>query len=308
MEQHLLTRYMNVCRANRMSQNTLMTYERSLTFLCSFLAERNKQMTDATSGDINDFIVSHPEWSSVTIANRLVALRGFFEWAQAEEILPGKNPMRSIKAPKLHAKRNKPFVSADEVRLLKESRRTRRDGVAREGDLRDRCLIALIYDTGLRVAEAVSLNVGHILHMNPERREFIYLGKGGSECSWFVTQPVYELLRSYLQTHPDPQPTNPLFLNRYGERLSVRSVQKMLNVRGEQILGKHLHPHMLRRGFGNAFYEASGHDIYATSQAMHHKSVETTQEYLAVSNDKLKSIMDSSMSKTWATASSSQDE
>lgn len=81
----------------------------------------------------------------------------------------------------------------------------------------------------------------------------------------------------------------------------------MLNVRGKQILGKHLHPHMLRRGFGNAFYEASGHDIYATSQAMHHKSVETTQEYLAVSNDKLKSIMDTSMSKTWATASSSQD-
>lgn len=294
-----LASFLNYCRALKMSNASVSAYARSLSFFDAFLASRGKTLAQAVSADVTDFIAEHQDWSASTICNRLSALRTFYAWATIKELLPNGNPMPDVRSPKQHVKRNKPTVSGEDVQLLRDTRRTCRDGSARQGDLRDRCLIALIYDTGIRVAEVVSLNVGHITSMDPQRREFIYTGKGGSEYSWFVTIPVYELLMNYLRTHPNPEPDSPLFLNRYGGRLSQRSVQKMLHVRGEQVLGRRLHPHMLRRGFGNAFYEASGHDIYATSQAMHHCNVTTTQGYLSISGDRLKEIVDDSMGRRW---------
>ena len=297
MDDACRTAFLACCRGMNLSDKTVPAYDRSLAFLESFLLQRGKTLTEASPADITDFIAAHTEWSPATTANRLSAFRTFYNWAEIKHLLPEGNPMLEIRTPKQHIRKNKPSVSSADAELLKETRRTRRDGAARVGDLRDRCLIALIFDTGIRVAEAVSLNVSHIRSMDPQRREFVYVGKGGSEYSWFVTEPIYELLMNYLRTHPDPSPDKPLFLNKYGGRLSVRSVQKMLAVRGDAVLGKHLHPHMLRRGFGNAFYEASGHDIYATSQAMHHSSVATTQGYLAVSGDKLKEIVDNGMTQ-----------
>ena len=290
-----LTAFLSYCQALKMSNASVSAYRRSLSFFDTFLASRGKSLTQAAAADVNDFIAEHRDWSASTICNRLSALRTFYTWAEIRNLLPTGNPMSGVRSPKQHVKRNKPTVSGEDVQLLCDTRRTCRDGSSRQGDLRDRCLIALIYDTGIRVAEVVSLNVSHLTSMDPKRREFIYTGKGGSEYSWFVTEPVYELLMNYLRTHPNPEPDSPLFLNRYGGRLSQRSVQKMLHIRGDQVLGRRLHPHMLRRGFGNAFYEASGHDIYATSQAMHHRNVTTTQGYLSVSGDRLKEIVDTSL-------------
>ena len=257
-----LTAFLSYCQALKMSNASVSAYRRSLSFFDAFLASRGKSLTQAAAADVNDFIAEHRDWSASTICNRLSALRTFYTWAEIRNLLPTGNPMSGVRSPKQHVKRNKPTVSGEDVQLLCDTRRTCRDGSSRQGDLRDRCLIALIYDTGIRVAEVVSLNVSHLTSMDPKRREFIYTGKGGSEYSWFVTE---------------------------------RSVQKMLHIRGDQVLGRRLHPHMLRRGFGNAFYEASGHDIYATSQAMHHRNVTTTQGYLSVSGDRLKEIVDTSL-------------
>ncbi len=296
MTQTPLEQYLAYSAAIKMAKRTLEAYNRSLNLFSSFLAGREKQLVEADARDVMDFIAVNSEWSATTIANRLAAFRSFYRWAASQKLIADAGFLSKIPKPKIHTKRNKPTVSQDEAEALRDTRRTTRNGTARMGDLRDRCLIALIYDTGIRVTEVISLNVSHLQNMDPNRREFANVAKGGSECSWFVTEPIYELLMSYLRTHPNPEPENPLFLNRYGGRLSVRSVQKMLAVRGDQVLGKHLHPHMLRRGFGNAFYEASGHDIYLTSQAMHHSSIATTQGYLSVSDDKLKQVVDTGMS------------
>lgn len=295
MTQTPLEQYLAYSAAIKMAKRTLEAYTRSLNLFDFFLAGREKQLIEADASDVMDFIAANSKWSATTIANRLAAFRSFYRWAASQKLIADAGFLSKIPKPKIHAKRNKPTVSQEEVATLRDTRRTTRDGSARMGDLRDRCLIALIYDTGIRVTEAVSLNVSHIQNMDSNRREFANVAKGGSECSWFVTEPIYELLMSYLRTHPNPEPESPLFLNRYGQRLSVRSVQKMLAVRGDQVLGRHLHPHMLRRGFGNAFYEASGHDIYATSEAMHHSSIATTQGYLSVSSDKVKQIVDTGM-------------
>lgn len=278
--------------ALKMSGATIGSYRQSLRFFSAFLEERGKTLCEATAADVNDFIAAHAEWTASTIANRQSALRSFYKWAQTQHMLAGDNPMLPIRSPRQHQVRNKPYVHEDEARLLRETRRTYRNGTSRAQDLRDRCLIALIYATGLRVAEVASLNVGHIRGMDPTHRSFIYRGKGGSEQTWYLNAEIYGMLTRYLRTLDATNPGAPLFSNRYGKRLSIRSIQKILADRGRKVLGRPIHPHMLRRGFGNAFYTASGYDIHATSQALHHANIATTQGYLAVDSESLMRIVD----------------
>ena len=296
MDQHIEA-YLQYCAAMKLSKASINNYSRALTFFADHLASHDRSLTSAQPRDVTDFMTAHADWDAATTANRLSALRGFYKWAQIRGILDGENPMLEIRSPKQHQKRNKPTVTQDEVHLLLETQRIHRDGTALPTDLRDRCIIALIYDTGIRVAEVASLNVGHIQSMDAEKREFVYVGKGGSEYTWYVTPDVYEMLLRYINTLDTPEPEQPLFCNRGGQRLSIRYIQKILADRGKNVLGRHLHPHMLRRGVGNAFYSASGHDIYATSQALHHASVTTTQGYLAVGQDNLRKIMDGMSAK-----------
>ena len=211
--------------------------------------------------------------------------------------MPDGDPTLLIEGPKVKAKRNKPQVDTKEAQLLTETRYTKRDGTALSTDMRDRCIIALARGTGLRVSEVASLNAGMVLNMNPSTREFFYIGKGGAEYSWYLTADVYDMLHSFLSHENITDPSCPLFANRDGTRLSVRSIQKIIAKRGQQVLGKAVHPHMLRRGYGNEFYEKSGKDIYATKEALHHNSVTTTEGYLGIGKDRLKIIVDGMSAK-----------
>lgn len=287
-----LEAYLDYCRAIKLSDRTVSGYARSLQLFLGGLQSHGKTLPQASGADAVDFIAVHPNWDAATVSNRLSALRGYYKWAELKRLLPGDNPMLGIRSPKPKVVKNKPSVTREEAYLLTQARRTRKDGSALATDLRDRCLIALIADTGLRVSEAASLNIGHIRRMDPNQREFVYVGKGGSEQTWYMTADVYQMLSRYIDALPDAELTAPLFRNRDGGRLSVRSIQLILQRRGASVLNRHVHPHMLRRGFGNAFYAASGKDIYATSQAMHHTNIATTQGYLSIQPGELKNIVD----------------
>ena len=292
MEKHVED-YIHYCRTMKLSDKTIENYQRGIEFFCTFLQSEGKGIDMAQPGDILNYLGANPSWSTPTIQIRLAALRSYYRWAQIYHLLPGDNPMLQVRAPKTKKKRNKTTVDREEVYLLTETRRTHRDGTAFRTDLRDRTLIMLLADTSLRVAEAHSLNCRHVLEMDPERRELITVGKGGSENVWLVSLEVYDLLKRYLEVERATDPDRPLFVNRDGGRLSIRSMQIIVQKRGEQVLGRRLHPHMLRHYYGNRFYEASGHDIYATKEAMHHSDVSTTEGYLSIVPDRLKDIKDS---------------
>lgn len=292
MKDSVIERYLDYCRAVKLSLATISNYRRGLLFFSDYLKSEGKSLTNAQTADVANYITLHPEWDTATVCCRLSALRSFYQWAQVQHLLTGENPMLSIRSPKHRICQNKPSVTAEEMRLLTQTRYVRKNGQAYSTDLRDRCLIALIADSGLRVTEAASLTVGQILGMDPRQRAFTYIGKGGGEYRWYLSEDVYHMLLHYVRTLGEPDGNQPLFINRDGKRLSVRSMQQILKRRGQDILGRRVHPHMLRRGFGNAFYEASGHDIYATSQAMHHANITTTQGYLGISPETLKGIVD----------------
>ena len=146
--------------------------------------------------------------------------------------------------------------------------------------IRDRALLELIYATGLRVSEVNGLNVDSV---NLQTRELRVIGKGSKERVALIGESARDALRAYLtEVRPSVATSDAdgaLFVNRYGSRLSQRSIQKA--VRGYAAhngLGTHVHTHTLRHSFATHLLEG-GADLRVVQELLGHASPATTQIY-----------------------------
>ena len=211
-----------------------------------------------------------------SIARKLSALRSLFRWLNRVGIaehdpLP---PRGSFKVDS-HLPR---FLSQDEAETLMETP----DATTDKG-IRDRALLELIYATGLRVSEVNSLNVDSV---NLHTRELRVTGKGSKERIALIGETARDALNAYLN---DARPSvasgdanGALFVNRYGKRLSQRSIQKA--VRGYAArggLGTQVHTHTLRHSFATHLLEG-GADLRVVQDLLGHASPATTQVYTHV--------------------------
>lgn len=179
------------------------------------------------------------------------------------------------------------FLSADEIAQLIES-------VAKEpaSPLRARNLAILhvLFSSGIRVGELAALNWSQV---NWEQAELRIHGKGGRERVAFVSAQGMEALGAYGKVWPElsgrsPLPESPLFLNRHGERLNVRSIRRMLLEVGQAAgLNKPLHPHMLRHSFATHLLN-HGVDLRFVQELLGHVSIRSTQIYTHVGTERLK--------------------
>ena len=150
----------------------------------------------------------------------------------------------------------------------------------------------LIYSSGLRLAELVSLDIDTIDFRDGE---MVVTGKGAKTRLLPVGAPaitaVQQWIRQRLTLVKDPQ-EKALFLNARGRRVSARTVQQRLaraaRLRG---LGQHLHPHMLRHSFATHMLEASG-DLRAVQELLGHANLSTTQVYTHLDFQHLASVYD----------------
>ncbi|ACX96157.1 tyrosine-type recombinase/integrase [Halothiobacillus neapolitanus] len=159
--------------------------------------------------------------------------------------------------------------------------------------IRDRCMFELIYSSGLRVAELVRLDVHDI-----DRSEGIARVTGKREKTRLV--PVggkaldrvalwLPIRKTLLKDTTEPA----LFLNRRGQRLTIRSVQMRLNRLAQQThLGQTLHPHQLRHAFATHVLESSG-DLRAVQEMLGHESLSTTQIYTHLDFQRLAQVYES---------------
>jgi len=205
-------------------------------------------------------------------ARKLAALRTFFRFLCREGVLP-RNPARALLSPRVERK-IPTHLAEEEVAAL----------VAVEGeadaDRRARALLELLYATGIRCAELVSLDVADV-----ELRDRVVrvLGKGRKERIVPFGQCAAGALESYLAVRPNFHPTSgALFLNARGGRLTDRYVRTILNRRVARIaLLRHISPHALRHSFATHLLER-GADLRAIQELLGHVSLSTTQRYAHV--------------------------
>jgi integrase/recombinase XerC len=216
-----------------------------------------------------------------SILRRMAALRSFIKFLRSAGLLKG-NPVFGVPLPK----RGRPLP-----KFLTESEMTELFSAPHNYDPaqydRDRSLLELIYSSGLRRSEVVSLNVGDVDYMAGTVRVF---GKGSKERIVPVGNDALKCLRDYLKRRSGPEDAEPMFLNSSGKRLSDGGIVYLLSrwIKRSS-LKKKITPHVLRHSFATHLMN-HGCDIRTVQEMLGHVSLQTTQIYTHVSLDRMKEV------------------
>ncbi len=214
-----------------------------------------------------------------TIGRKLAALRAFYRFLLREGVVT-VNPGEAVATPRQEKYLPK-TLSADEAYALMEH------GAGQS--LRDRAILETLYSCGLRVGELAALDVASVDLSEGLVR---VVGKGRKERIVPVGRKAREALEAYLDSRATVRGEEPLFLNRFGARLTARSIER--NLKKQLLAGGILRdatPHSLRHSFATHLLD-SGADLRAIQELLGHASLSTTQKYTQVSVDHLMAVYD----------------
>jgi integrase/recombinase XerC len=222
---------------------------------------------------------------NATRARHLSAVRSFFRFlARRHDV---DNPaLKLIATP--HAKPPVPrALGTAQAREVTERIAEMSDAAAMQA--RDTALFTLLYGGGLRIAEALALDVRDAPAPGGEAMLRV-VGKGGKERIVPVLPAVREAVAAWLALHPDCQPDSPLFLGARGKRLDPAVAQRTLrNFRRLYGLPEHATPHALRHSFATHLL-AEGADLRSIQDLLGHASLSTTQRYTSVDEAQLMEV------------------
>ncbi len=262
--------------------------------LAAFQTWKKVDWTAVDSFHLRAYLVhlSERKYDRPTIHLKMSALRSFFRWLVRQEKLK-QNPVVGLTLPKKHRKLPK-FLTIQQIEALLDAP-LRRAGTARPTNAaddfsrwRDKAILETLYSAGLRIHELVGLNdddvdlLGEVVRVR---------GKGKKERLAPLGLPAVEALQKYLELRGrDGPPGGPLFRNRFGGRMSARSVQRMLKKYLMQVgLDPSLTPHKLRHSFATHMLDA-GADLRSVQELLGHANLSTTQIYTHITPERLKKV------------------
>jgi integrase/recombinase XerD len=280
-------RFLNYLATERgLAANTLAAYGRDLAGFADHLDRRQVRSVDAIQvRDVVSFLegLQQRGLSARSRARMLAAVRGLFAFLLREEERE-TDPSRDIRLPRLGQRLPRSLAPEEMAALLSPA----------EGNAlvqRDGAMIELVYATGLRVSEVVSLKVSQV---NLEAGYLTVVGKGSKERAVPIGSYARQRLLAYLQDARakilSGRLSPYLFVNRAGRRLSRQGFWKRLRlaVRRAGLAGK-VSPHTLRHAFATHLVER-GADLRAVQMMLGHADIATTQIYTHVARDRLRAV------------------
>ena len=277
----------------RMSEKTLEAYERDVGQFLGFLADHMggapslKQLAKITPADVRAFMAARRGGGAGnrTLMRGLAGARSFARYLERDG--KGKvGALAAIRTPKLPRSLPKPLAISDAKRMSDVEMRA---GETREPWIiaRDAAVLGLLYGSGLRIAEALSLrrNQAPVPGVGDQ---ITVTGKGNKSRMVPVLRQVAKLIADYVALCPHELPAEgPLFIGARGGQLSPRIVQlAMERMRGALGLPASATPHALRHSFATHLL-ARGGDLRAIQELLGHASLSTTQIYTAVDSERL---------------------
>ncbi|MCA9258101.1 MAG: tyrosine recombinase XerC [Planctomycetales bacterium] len=270
------------------SDHTLKSYREDLQAAAEYLADEDgvtPDPADVTSVEWRGFLAALHDagYAKTSIARKLASLRSFYRFGQREGWVK-TNPARALRNPR-KGRRLPHFLTTDEVGKLLDA-----PGSASSAALRDRAILETLYSAGLRVSELVGLCDGDL---DLEAGVVLVRGKGRRERLAPLGSYAVQAVKKWFQSrrlHPQEQPGRqaPVFTNRFGRRLTTRSVGRMLEKYIQQTgLDQRTSPHTLRHSFATHLLDR-GADIRSVQELLGHKSLVTTQIYTHVSASSLR--------------------
>lgn len=268
--------------ARNYSKNTISSYNSDLLIFNEFIS---KDLTKVDTSDIRSFIKYLSDRKEKTLARYITTLRVFFDFMIKKKYI-SINPMDGISSPKLSKSLPDVLTISEVDKLLSFELKT-------NYDFRDKCILEMLYSTGLRISELVSLKLENI---NLDESLIKVMGKGSKERIVPFNETTREYLNKYIkEIRPKmlkQNQTDYLYLNNHGKNLTRQAIFKMIKKRTLNAgIKKEISPHTLRHSFATHLL-AGGADIRFIQELLGHESISTTEIYTHIAKENLKEIYD----------------
>ncbi len=270
-----------------LAPNTLDAYGRDLRAYARFLQKHNvNSFRDAEKDAVRAYLeeLHNMGRASSTISRNLAAIKSFYQFLLAENLIE-KDPTAHLESPKVE-KRLPRVLNLNEVEAL-----LNQPTLENPHSIRDKAMLEVIYATGLRVSELISLDLTDI---NLEAGYLRCLGKGDKERIVPLGSVAIKYLELYLQVARHElvrrSGETALFVNHHGRRLTRQGFWKILKRYAQEAgIDVNITPHTLRHSFATHLLE-NGADLRSVQEMLGHADISTTQIYTHVTRNRLKEV------------------
>ena len=262
------------------SNNTIESYIRDIV---SFLEYNNKKIDDITKKDIDNYILHIlPNYNENSVNRSIAAIRSFYKYLSLfKGFINVSEDITSLKRKKALPK----YLSIEEVDKLLDI------PLETAFDYRNKTMLEVLYATGLRASELINLDINNVDLVNMAIK---VNGKGSKERIVLLSKIAVNYLDMYINNYrnqlfiKNQKPTDALFLNNHGNRLTRVGLYKMIgNIAKMQGIDKEITPHTLRHSFATHMIEC-GADIRSVQELLGHENVITTEVYTHLANNVIK--------------------
>ena len=279
------------------SENTIVAYRNDLYQLASFVEEEATRRgftplwpSFGRQGMLSYLLnLKERNYAATTAARKVAAAKSFFSFMVAEGNIKD-NPTLNVTSPRVGKSLPRP-ISISQVRRLLEQP----TGLSTPEATRDKAMLELLYASGMRVSELVSLNLGDI---NIDGGDVRCFGKGHKERLIPIAPRAALSVKTYLQearsrlAHDETEQA--LFLNRRGDRLTRQGLWQILKGYAKSAgLDKEITPHTLRHSFATHMLNG-GADLRSVQELLGHANISTTQVYTHLTTEHVRRIYDKS--------------
>lgn len=284
-----IERFLNFLSVEKgFAENTLAAYRNDLVQLADFVQQKagrahfSPAWADFTRQMMLNYQLQLKErkYANTTLARKVAAAKSFFKFMVGEGHLK-ENPTENIASPNVGRLLPKPISIAQVRKLLEQPAK-----LSTPEAKRDNAMLNLLYASGMRVSELISLNVGDV----DTKEDFVRcFGKGSKERIVPIARKASVIVQDY---QDNARPTlvrgkieKALFLNRRGERLTRQGFWQILKGYAKDAgLGSEITPHTLRHSFATHML-SGGADLRAVQELLGHANISTTQVYTHLTSD-----------------------
>ncbi len=282
-----LDRYLTSLERDNASPYTVKNYGTDIEQFLDACAAQGITALDGLDRDVVRTYMAELDGDGIvraSIARRVFELRAFGDFLVRHHAW-NENLFRRIYAPRLPERLPRYLTSSEVNRLLAAQDTSEPKGV------RDRAILEVLYGSGMRVSELSALDLGDL---DLSAGELRVIGKGNKERIVLIGVPAAEALRAYIEgarlSFIGDQTTNAVFLNRFGGRLSVRSVDTIVRQAGVAAgIDQTVTPHLLRHTFATHMLNG-GADLRVVQELLGHENIATTQIYASVTQHRAREI------------------
>ena len=271
-----------------LAKNTLASYQMDLNQYIAYLKTQGiTALHETNKNDILGFLMQLQKngRAPATISRRLAALKALYRFMHNENMI-GSDPTANLESPRLN-QRLPQVLTFEEVEIL-----LNQPQIADAAGQRDKAMLELLYATGIRVSELVSLNLQDV---NLEMGFIRCFGKGSKERIVPLGSVAIKYVKNYLERSRPKLTKNKkeeraLFVNQHGRRLTRQGFWKIIKKYARQgKIGKPITPHTLRHSFATHLLE-NGADLRSVQEMLGHADITTTQIYTHLTKSRIKDV------------------